>query len=281
MKHEYDNKIEKVTSAPEIKEFMNIDEYGPLTASEINSSREFGESFKTEEKQKTIHKSTVQKEKLINTIKAINITSMATGVTIVAIGAVMILNQEANANEDYNISFNSVEASENMIWYNIDVGDLDDLTIKLYNDGYEYEVSATSGENFGEFFELEADTEYNLAVCDEKVLKEIKVKTLAPHEVIVTDIEDIKVTYECKCNVDGCFHFKIEYEDTEYTYYGFEAYLMDCNENVVYCDFIYPYNEEQKIDITSLVGGENSVFFVVTCMKDGETYTLIEEMVEI
>ena len=56
---------------------------------------------------------------------------------------------------------------------------------------------------------------------------------------------------------------------------------MDCNENVVYCDFIYPYNEEQKIDITSLVGGENSVFFVVTCMKDGETYTLIEEMVEI
>ena len=65
------------------------------------------------------------------------------------------------------------EASENMIWYNIDVGDLDDLTIKLYNDGYEYEVSATSGENFGEFFELEADTEYNLAVCDEKVLKEI------------------------------------------------------------------------------------------------------------
>lgn len=282
MKNEYDNIVLKSKEAPTIKEYNSVEEYGPLTATEMSTTREYGESFHTEKKEKVVSRSTAQREKFINTIKAINITSVATGVTVVAIGAVMILNQEAAAKkEDYNISFNSVEVSENMIWYGIDVGDVEDLKIRIYNDGYVYEVEASSGENYGEFFDLEPDTEYKLAVCDEDVIKEIKVKTAAPHRVFTTPLEDITVTYECKCNVDGCFHFKINFEDTEYVYYNFEAYLMDVYENSSECYFSGAYNEEQVIDVTELVGGSNKVHFVVTCMMDDEVYTLIEEDVDI
>ena len=51
---------------------------------------------------------------------------------------------------------------------------------------------------------------------------------------------------------------------------------MDEYENTSYCSFSYPYNNEQIIDITEIHGNESPARFVVTCMRDGETYTLIE-----
>ena len=272
----------KSKEAPTIKEYNSVEEYGPLTAIEMNSTREYGETFHKEKKEKVVSKSTAQRAKFINTIKAINITSVATGVTVVAIGAVMILNQEAAAKkEDYDISFNSVEVSENMIWYGIDVGDVEDLKIRIYNDGYVYEVEASSGENYGEFLDLEPDTEYKIAVCDEDVIKEIKVKTAAPHRVFTTPLEDITVTYECKCNVDGYFHFTILYEDTENVYYDFSAYLEDMEGNISKCEFIGSFNQEQIIDISNIYAAEEEAKFVVTCKMNNETYTLIEENVRI
>ena len=272
MKEEYNVKDLATNNIP--NEFDNITEYGPLD--HVDSAKEYGTAH-VEVKKKTKELSTV--EKTTNLIKSINIAAAATGVTAVVVGAVLVLNVvDAGVKlKDYNINFEIVEASENNVFYAVDVGDIDNLEIKIYNDGYEYIVKAEPGMNEGVFEELESDTEYKLAVCDKgKVVDEVKVKTYEYVESFATAIEDITVDYECKCNVDGYFHFKINYEDNYGAYYNFEAYLMDEYENTSYCSFSYPYNNEQIIDITEIHGNESPARFVVTCMRDGETYTLIE-----
>ena len=50
MKNEYDNIVLKSKEAPTIKEYNSVEEYGPLTATELSTTREYGESFHTEKK---------------------------------------------------------------------------------------------------------------------------------------------------------------------------------------------------------------------------------------
>ena len=272
MKEEYNVKDLGTSVSPQ--EFDNISEYGPLD--HVDTTKEYGTTTYEVKKKK---KELTMVEKTTNLIKSINIAAAATGVTAVVVGAVLILNvvDTGIRLKDYNINFEIVEASENNVFYAVDVGDIDNLEIKIYNDGYEYTVKAEPGMNEGVFEELESNTEYKLAVCDKgKVVDEVPVKTWEYIEPYATAIEDITIDYECKCNVDGYFHFKINYEDNYGAYYNFEAYLIDEYERVSYCDFRNLYSDEQIIDIMDINGNEAPARFVVTCERDGEMYTLID-----
>ncbi len=272
MKEEYNIKDLANNASP--KEYDNISEYGPLEYED--TTKEYGTSH-IEIKKKSKESNIVEKSS--NLIKSINISALATGVTAVVVGAAFVLNVvDTGINKtDYNINFEIVEASDNNVFYAVDVGESDNLEIKIYNDGYEYTVKAVAGMNEGLFEDLESNTEYMLAVCDNgEVVEEVSFKTQEYIEDFATDIKDIVVDYECQCNVDGTFHFKINYVDNYGAYYGFEAYLIDAYEHISYCDFIGANSDEQTIDITNIVGKEEPAHFVVTCYRDGEMYTLIE-----
>lgn len=270
MKNEYNNNINELYDIPTNKQ-----------APEYNNPEEFGSSdAKKEENKEFVKPKKTLTQQMTEVVRVANITAVTTGLTIVLIGGGIIAN-DIIKKDDYNISFNTIEEFENSIYYNIDVGDLEDATIKIYNDGYEYEISADIGENEGEFHDLNLDTEYKIAVCQDKILKEVSVKTKKSEYSYTTPIEEIEVVYECKCNVDGYFHFTILYEDTEDIYYDFNAYLEDSEGNISICEFIGSFNSEQIIDISNIYAFEEEARFVVTCKMNDETYTLIEENVRI
>ena len=135
---------------------------------------------------------------------------------------------------------------------------------------------------------VKGDTDYKLAVCGEErygndIISEIDLRTKVPHTVIVTPIEEMVVTYECKCIIDGCFHFKVDFIDTEETYSNFKAYLIDEEGNTVEYYFLDGFNIEQKIDVSQVEfsGDKNNIKFVITCECNGETCTIIETIVSI
>ncbi len=270
MKNEYNNNIDELYDIQPNKqplEYNKLDEFGG-TSKKSEEIKEFSKPKKT------------LTQKLTEVVRVANITAATTGLTVVLIGGGIIAT-DIIKNNDYDISFNMIEEFENSIYYNIDVGDIEDATIKIYNDGYEYEISADIGENEGEFHDLDFDTEYKIAVCQDEVLKEVSVKTKKMEYSYTTPIEEVSVWYECKCNVDGYFHFQIYFEDTEGLYSNFSAYLEDSEGNISYCEFITPYNHEQIIDITNIYAFEEEARFVVECEMNGEMYTLIEENVRI
>lgn len=270
MKNEYNNNIDELYDIQPNKqplEYNKLEEFGGLNHKK-EEIKEFGKQKKT------------LTQKITEVVRVANITAVTTGLTVVLIGGGIIA-AEVIKNEDYGITFNMVEEMEHSIFYDIDVGDIEDATIRIYNDGYEYEISANTGKNEGEFYDLDFDTEYKLAVCKDKVLKEVSVKTKKYDYSYTTPIEDISVWYECRCNIDGYFHFTIYFEDTEGVYSDFSAYLEDSEGNISYCDFITPYNSEQVIDISNIYAYEEEAKFVVTCKMNEETYTLIEENVNI
>lgn len=253
----------------EAKEYQIPDEFN------VGATNSSGTSKKSNKLMDTIN----------NIIKAMTYTA-ATG-TVAVVATLFILNMDI-LNERPNVEFEMVEVGENEIFYHIDIGEsTEDLTIKLYNDNYEYEVIGYSGFNSGEFMELEAETSYKLAVCGEErygndVIKEIEVKTKKQHDVIVTDIGDIKVSYECKCNIDGCFHIKLDFIDTEYTYYEFKAYLSDDKGNEIEYFFLDGYTTEQRIDISEAdFTNKEHIHLVITCIYNGEVYSLLDTYVSI
>lgn len=286
MKNEYNrnnSEIYDIQSNDKINEYTNVSEYGPLEGVSKTTHKEY--SYDTNNSKNTKASSTTAKaiqEKVVNVVKVVNITAIATGFTAVVIGGGIIMSQLDTKEEEYNINFNAVETSENMIFYDIDVGDAFDLVIKIYNDGYEYVVSADSGQNVGEVRDLQDDTEYKVAVCKDEVIEEISVKTMKSEYQYTTPLEEILVEYECKCNVDGYFHFTIYFEDTEGVYTDFEATLEDMDGNISKCEFVKPYNSEQIISIENVYSySEAEVLFRVTCKVDGEEYVLFEEYVMI
>lgn len=270
MKNEYNHNIGELYDIPPNKQ-----------ASEYNNPEEFGDiKAKKEENREFARPKKTLTQQITEVVRVANITAVTTGLTIVLIGGGIIAT-DIIKKDDYNISFNTIEEFEHSIYYNIDVGDLKDATIKIYNDGYEYEITADIGENEGEFHDLDFDTEYKIAVCQDDVLKEVSVKTKKFEYTYTTPLEEIEVVYECKCNVDGYFHFTILYEDTENVYYDFSAYLEDMEGNISKCEFIGNFNQEQIIDISNIYATEEEAKFVVTCKMNNETYTLIEENVRI
>ena len=228
-------------------------------------------------------------DQINNIIRTITLT--ATTGTVAILATIFILGVDLTGTRPA-VNFIEYGASEGMVYYNIEIGEADNLSIRLYNDKYTYENEAFSGENFGEFYEIEDGETYMLAVCGDPVygndvISEVEVylpKRFSEEvEDILTPIDEIEVVYECMCNIDGCFHFKIEYVDTMYRYYDFRVRFIGEEGDEIEFYLNYPYNSEQKIDVSeiNLTGDKSKVRFVITCMYEDVTYTLIDEEVSI
>lgn len=281
MKDEFSNIVNApVSTNTQAKEYSESSEFS--SSNEYHDTDEFNEKATNSATKK---KSSGLLDTINKLIRAMSYTA-ATG-TVAVIATIFILNVDL-FNERPDVEFHYVEAGENEMSYYINIGEAEDLKIRLYNDTEVYEVEADSGINSGEFLDLSPNTTYKLAVCGESrygsdIISEIEVKTKMPHEVIITDINDFKVSYECKCIIDGCFHFKVDFIDTEGVYTDFKAYLIDSDGVTIEYYFMSNYSSEQKIDVSQaqFSGDKENIRFIVTCSYNGETYTIVDTIVSI
>ena len=127
-------------------------------------------------------------------------------------------------------------ATDTVISYTVDVKEMSGpLKLVLYNDFSRREAELFAGENSGKFADLQPDMRYTVAIESGTAfggiaLEKREVSTLSPEEVPVTEL--VSVSHECTCDVDGLFHFEMEFTDENGWWSAFEATLTDADGNV-------------------------------------------------
>lgn len=164
-----------------------------------------------------------------------------------------------------------LESTDTTISYEVDTNFEDEnLILVLENDFTNRTIELKNGLNEGVFSGLSSDMYYTFEIrtTDSLIDKEI-LKT----EIRILRKEKIKETifysveYECKCNIDGCFHFKMDFIDENNYYSNFKATLVDKNGNEANCVFTADLKAEQTIDVigNNLVG--NRAIFTISCLS--------------
>lgn len=182
-------------------------------------------------------------------------------------------------------SITSLSATDTQIAYSVEVEEgAQGLMLVAYNDFTRREVALTEGVNEGTFEGLKPQMRYTVAVEASGLggtLAEERVTTLSAEEAPVTAL--YAVSHECTCNVDGCFHFTMDFVDGRGIWSDFSATLTDKNGTVSECVFSEDLAQEQSIDVIGapLVGREAQ--FVITCLDaaQGVRVTLYSATVKI
>ncbi len=216
----------------------------------------------------SVHVSTSVKDKKREQRQKTNLTQLIT--SAVAVAAVAVVNVGGFMSVDASASIVEYGGEYDRIFYHIEVVGEGSVKAVLYNDFTERTVELNEGEHAGSFESLKPGLKYTLAVVQEgafgdktlieKVVYTSKVPTYVPKT------EWYGVSHECTCNVDGRFHFTMEFVDELGYYSDFKATLTDAQGNVGICTFTDDLKGEQSIDITVenyLVG--NTATFVIAC----------------
>lgn len=187
-------------------------------------------------------------------------------VAVAAVAVVGVVSVSASA--DISAEFVSLEATESAISYTVEVEGDTDTELVVYNDFTRRTVTLSNGENVGEVTGLVSDMKYTVAVVydgtfGEKTVIETSIRT-DKYAAPVTELYSVE--HVCTCNVDGYFHFTLDFSDENGYWSEFAASLTDGYGNVSYCEFTGDAYEEQVIDVAlsaGLLG--NSAEFTVTC----------------
>ena len=178
-----------------------------------------------------------------------------------------------------------IRYTDTAIYYTIEVPQTDmQVTLVAENDFTRREQPLVPGSNEGVIEGLKPGMQYTV-----KVEGKLGPITLSlSEETVRTQTEAPKtqlfgVTHECTCNVDGLFHFTVDYIDEAGRWSDFEASLTDARGNRSSCAFTQDAHAPQSIDVigAGLVG--NSAAFVITCLdaESGGRTVLYEAQVKI
>lgn len=145
------------------------------------------------------------------------------------------------------------------------------LSVVLYNDFTERQEPIEAGGYEGVFENLQPDMSYRLKIVagtslGDQTLYQTTVRTQPPIPLPVTQWNG--VTHECTCDVDGYFHFTMDFVDENYYWWGFQATLYDEYGNYATVEIEDPH-APQRIDV---VGNElmgNVADFYIWCQSLG------------
>lgn len=181
-----------------------------------------------------------------------------------------------------------VDVTDTSISYEIEVPETEmKVTLIAENDFTRREEVLLPGTNSGTIEGLRPDMTYTL-----KVVGKNGVLSLSMAEQSVRTDKDppvtefLSVTHECTCNVDGLFHFTMDFVDENAWWSQFEATLTDVRGNVGVCSFLEDVHAPQSIDVvgSGLVG--NTATFTISCVSTqndpaGERIVLYQVQVKI
>lgn len=273
MNDEFNKTPEETQSFTEIH---TVDEYKEVKDNVIKdnpSPTEYGEN-----KEKTKPKKSVISLSLTSIIAVVGTVSIANGTII-------------NKTPDIEATLD-VTTTSTTVDYEVVLSEFKDgVKVVLSNNFTNREVELTDTSSSGSIENLRPNSSYTISVVVPTTLStstitstKVKTKDVEPEKELVTKL--ISVTSECKCNYDGCFHFKMDLIDENNYYSDFKATLTDSYGTTSTISFTN-YNEEQKIDVVehNLRGSEDSVVFKIECdsneTKEVKRIVLYEKYVTI
>jgi len=304
MKEEYGNQNgefgkaveENFKQPPEVVEYPEVKTYKEQadTPEEIKS---YSEEAKTVQNPKA--KAKKKQSKLSSILKS-------TSFLVAAVAAVTIISPNILSGDATSVTFQEMVIKDTSVGYFIvfDNWSGKDYDVVLYNDFTkrtvtvnketftQYSADGTESEIVTQFYNEEKDLKsgmtYTLAVkSGYKTIAETSFRTLRADEMPVTKLNG--VTAKCACEMDGTFHFTMDFEDGNDWWHDFVATLTDAEGNVSTCTFDYSdLTGLQTIPVTDvLVGTSATLKISCTSYEDvedgGETkdVVLYEEEVDI
>ena len=219
------------------------------------------------------------------------LAGLSTSLITVVAGAVVGMTNLVNVSLNASFIDDSVQYNDGVIQYSIDVKDLtekESLRLYLYENGEFVELfNLLDEENDGIIDgSIEVDTEKIQSQLDggENVRIEYRLDLKGDvglnversFDSFVVRIDKFTSSIDtvdmwCNCSVDGCYYFKINYNDPLGKFSDFKAWIVDEKGNVATCTFSDDPHEEQKIYVGELVGSRCKLF--IKYVENGvETY---------
>lgn len=211
---------------------------------------------------------------------------MVATIAAVAVGVTNLINVNLNA------SFNDVQYTDGAIVYEVAVEDAkEDNKLNLYfYDGDElvetYVLTDEDGDGLiGGSIALDTQEIETRLAADGSVsipyrltLKgEVGLDVERSFDSYLVKIDKMVSQFEglegaCRCSVDGCYHFKMNFEDDGGLFTDFAAEIQDNYGNVAKCTFTDNLHEEQTIFVGNMRGVNAKL--VVTYNADGQPMTV-------
>lgn len=209
-----------------------------------------------------------------------SVGNAASGLASVATVAVVAVVAVTGASVNVSAEIVSLTVTDTVLCCTVNLDSDTDASLVVYNDFTRREETLENGENVVEVTGLKADVQYTVAVVyagsfGETTLIEESVRT-DKYPPLVTVLYSVES--ECTCNVDGYFHFTLDFIDENGYWTDFEAWLEDAYGNRSYCEFTQNLLEEQSIDVIWAGLRGNSAAFTVACTSsdpDAEEETLV------
>lgn len=246
----------------------------PLNSSEFNSvnSNYEGNEFQIENGVKVTRKQSK---------KSGRITTFLTSATAIAVLGAAVTVPKTSASAEIA----EVWATDTQIGYVVNVEEFtDSLKLVVYNDFTRRECELSEGENEGSVEGLKPQMKYTIAVVTHGAFGEQSVseKTVYTQKELPPKVTEWRgVTHECTCDVDGYFHFTMDFVDELEIWTVFYAVLIDEYGNIAECEFTSDLHGEQLIDV---VGGGlmgTNAEFIVMCIENEEEKILYTTQVQI
>jgi len=199
------------------------------------------------------------------------LTMLSGSLTAIIASVVVGVTTMLNVNMKATMNVNDYDFATGKINFVVNVEDMTEketLAVYLYENGEvvgTYDIVDEEKDGVVEgYFELNKDEiESSIQANDNfKLTYELKLKGVVGLDVerefdsYITTIEKHTfriddVDMQCHCNEDGCYHFKINYEDIMCSLSDFEAYIEDEYGNISSCVFTGNYHDEQKIYVAN------------------------------
>ncbi len=224
---------------------------GNAVAEEVNSfagnaaGEEFGSESKTAAK-KACGKNVAGT--VSNIVKSFFAVAVVAAVTVTS----------AVTTNNVSAEFVSLAATDAAVSYTVNVKGDTDAELVVFNDFTRREVALENGENTGEVSGLKPNMKYTVAVVYQSAVGERTVIQDSVYTEKYAVAEPLSafysISHECTCNIDGYFHFTVDFTDENGYWSDFTASLEDEYGNTSYCAFTDDIREEQSIDVVIKAG---------------------------
>ena len=214
-------------------------------------------------------------------------STLTAAVASVVVGVTTLLNVNMNA----SMAVSDYDFPTGNLAYSIEIENMSEnesLSLYLYKDGElieEREIVDEGNDGIEEgFFVLDKESidrnlEENTNYKTEYEMKLIGVvgldveREFDSYKTVIEKhtAEIYGVSMECKCAIDGYFHFQIDYDDPMDALTDFEAYIIGDNGTVRSdCVFTEDYHEEQKIYVSNIIESNAQIYISYVERGTGE-----------
>lgn len=198
-----------------------------------------------------------------------NISGLITKVIIAVsagIAGIGILSVLPAITNEVKGTINSLNVTTTSVYYDVSFSNNDgkDVIAQIKNNFIKHQQVVNTNTFDGLFENLKPNMTYTFSlICNNTTIIEKQVKTSSIKDAETKFYED-QFKYECKCNIDGFFYFKMKVQDDFDYWSDYYATLKDKYGDIASLSFTNP-NVEQKLDVDSNNLKGTTATLTITC----------------